>query len=129
MFLKQKKFPVLLNAGVSSGDTVRYSVQIGKRDYDIFFQTPDSTLYSGVEPILLLALLPAMRLAADIHITGPVRTELSDNLCRYMGIIEQWYRDFSRINISGKTGVDGFPGSRNRVGVFLQEALILSTAC
>lgn len=118
MFLKQKKFPVLLNAGVSSGDTVRYSVQIGKRDYDIFFRTPDSTLYSGVEPILVLSLLPAMRLAADIHITGPIRTELSDNLHRYMGIIEQWYRDFSRINISGKTGVDGFPGSRNRVGLF-----------
>jgi hypothetical protein len=97
---------------------VRYALSVGKRSYDIYFRSSNIALYSGVEPLLVLALLPAMRVGADLLPARPIGRDLSDNLARFMEIFEGWFEEYTKIDILGPRRDPAPPRTSGRVGVF-----------
>jgi hypothetical protein len=97
---------------------VRYALSIAGRPYEVFFRSSDVALYPGVEPLLVLALLPAMRVGADLLPAQPISEDFSVNLVRFMEIFGRWFKDFSKVHILGERGVPGRPRTNARVGAF-----------
>jgi hypothetical protein len=97
---------------------VRYALSIVGRPYEVFFRSPEVTLYPGVEPLLVLALLPAMRVGADLLPAQPIGQDFSVNLVRFMEIFGRWFKDFRKVDILGERGVSGRPRANARVGAF-----------
>jgi hypothetical protein len=97
---------------------VSYALSIVGRPHEVFFRSSDVTLYPGVEPLLVLALLPAMRVGADLLPAQPISEDLSANLVRFMEIFGRWFKDFRTIDILGERGDPGRPRTNARVGAF-----------
>jgi hypothetical protein len=110
---------VEIGLGRTGGDgEVRYVLSIAGTPYEVFFRSSDVALYPGVEPLLVLALLPAMRVGADLLPAQPISEDFSANLVRFMEIFGRWFKDFSKVHILGERGVAGRPRTRARVGAF-----------
>jgi hypothetical protein len=97
---------------------VRYDLSIAGRPYDVYFRSSDLTLYAGVEPSLVLALLPAMRVGADLVPAQPISRDFSANLVQFMEIFGRWFKEFRQIDILGGRRDSAPPRSSGRVGVF-----------
>ena len=97
---------------------MRYNISIAGKSHDVYFRSADVPLYAGVEPLLILALLPAMRLGADIVPSVPITRDLSDNLIKFMEIFGGWFKEYRQVNILGGRRDPAPPRDNGRVGVF-----------
>ncbi len=97
---------------------VGYVLSIAGEHDEIYLRSSDVTLYPGVEPLLVLALLPAMRVGADLLPSEPISDDFSVDLARFMEIFGGWFKDFGKVDILGERGDPVNPRINDRVGVF-----------
>ncbi len=116
--LKKPSLNIPVGASNAAGTEVHYNISIAGKDYNVYFKSSDAPLYAGIEPLLILALLPAMKLGADIVLTRPISRDLADNLEKFMKIFGSWYKDFNPVKILGER-LDDLPAAGGkRVGAF-----------
>ncbi len=77
------------------------AAQIGVegRRFDIFYRTSRGPLAAGVESFLTLALYPAMRLGAPIHLDAPLSPFVMARIDRLQELLTTWFSDFKRTTI------------------------------
>lgn len=95
-----------------------YRVDLGDRAFDTFFNGPELDTASGMEAGLVLALLPAMRLRRDIHVSGSISSTFLRGARNYMTVIERHFPGFNPVNITADTYVHASPVKTPRVASF-----------
>jgi hypothetical protein len=103
--------------GLDDGE-IRYSLSLAGKPYQIYFRSSQIPLYQGVEPMVVLALLPAMKLGLDILSTHPVSPDFIANLDRFMEVFCGWFPDFHKISLLGKQAEVRGQHANGRTGVF-----------
>jgi hypothetical protein len=79
---------------------VSAQVSISGHNLDIFFRSTHGPLTGRADPFLALALLPAMKLGAELRIEGDVSPRLLQHSAQIQDIVNAWYPEFSKIPIS-----------------------------
>jgi len=74
-------------------------IEAGGRRYHICYRAARGPLAAGPEPFLAIAVLPAMRLGAPLHVIDPVSPLLLQNLEEFQTIVSTWYSELHCVPI------------------------------
>lgn len=85
---------------------VIYRIDLGEKNYEVFFSSPDVELRPNVEVALPLALLAAMRLARPIHVKGAVSRGFIDGARQVVELFARSFDELSQIDISADEYLD-----------------------
>jgi hypothetical protein len=84
-----------------AGMTVLSSrISIAGQRREVFFRSSHGPLTTSADPFLALALLPAMKLGAPLHIEGDVSPRLLRRTAQVQDIINAWYPEFRKTQIT-----------------------------
>ena len=101
---------------VERGQSVLSSViEVEGRRHDIYFRAPERALAGGADAFLAVALLPAMRVGAPLHIDGAVSRRILEHMPTFQGLMANWFHDFHEIAI--QAGIAAPPPQAQPAGV------------
>ncbi len=86
--------------------------------HNIYIRSSQGPLTDAADPFVALALLPAMRLGAPLHIAGPISPRLLKHLDQIQAILATWNRDLSTVPVSVAAQVHSAPPTARGTGCF-----------
>ena len=72
-------------------ELVTSDIAAGGRNYRVSFRSAQGPLGDSAEPFVDIALLPAMKAGASLHVQGGVSARLLTQLPHYQGMMHNWY--------------------------------------
>jgi hypothetical protein len=78
---------------------VSASVEVDGKRFDIFFRCARGPLFAGAEPFLVAALLPAMKLGANIVVQSSVAAHLLRHIDHVQSLACAWWPGYQRVAV------------------------------
>ncbi|MCF8261475.1 MAG: hypothetical protein K9J12_11930 [Melioribacteraceae bacterium] len=96
------KKPLRINAVnlLDDGHRLEFTIEIDAKIYPIYFYSKDARFIKSTEALIATALLPAMRLNANIEIEGEISQSFSSCLSDIQSIYQQWNPHLKMAEIS-----------------------------
>lgn len=78
---------------------VVYRIDLGERHYDVFLRSPQLQPQPGLEAVVPLALLAAMRLRRPLHVRGRLSAVFLQGVQRVMQLFEESFEEFFAVPV------------------------------
>ena len=99
------------------------TIDVAGERYDVHIRSSHGPLTSSADPFVALALLPAMRLGAELHCAGRVSARLLRHLPQMQEIIATWFKEFHTVPVHGCAEATPATAAGNGVGCFFSGGI------
>lgn len=112
------KPPIKLSSGTFIGDSVTFTVESDGIQNTLFYRSNTMQLSADTSVPLLIVLLQAMKRKRAITLDGPIPKSLLSNLVTFMGIYQNWFKQYRKIAIAHQGEILPKPVPSGRIACF-----------